>query len=595
MPSDKTKLYPIAFLISFLTILVFLPALQNDFVNWDDNIYVTENLYIRSLDSRFFEWMFSLQDTLWVPLTRLSHALNYAIWELNPVGHHLTNNVLHGLNSFLVVMVIFRLMTLIKDRNAHSEPAGEVYVKRALITAGLTGILFGIHPLRVESVAWVTERKDVLSAFFLLLSLLYYFRFVTSSLKNIRCLNYVLSLFFFVTALLSKPIVVTLPLVLIILDIYPLERLRVGLKSQLGVLAEKIPFFALSLMSSIVIMLTYEHQGIVVTKSNVFLFERLLVSIKSICFYLYKMAWPVDLAPFYPYPSEISITTLEYFGPLILVMGITAFCIYSWKGQKVWSVVWAYFIVTLLPVLGIVKFSVFAGADRYTYLPAIGPFFLVGLGAGLIYERIVSDAGVAISIKKFLPVPAIIIICILSLMTVKQIGIWKNSFSLWNWQLTLYSTEVAYNNLGQTLDEAGRTDEAMELYKKALTLNPDFPHALYNLGNAYKDKGDLIAAEKAWQRTVEIEPGHSYALNHLGNVYYYRGLYQEAKKYYAASVEMDSMHAKAHYNLAFTLEKLNDPSGAIRHYKLFIKTATSEHHDLILEVRKRISMLSFRP
>jgi tetratricopeptide (TPR) repeat protein len=153
----------------------------------------------------------------------------------------------------------------------------------------------------------------------------------------------------------------------------------------------------------------------------------------------------------------------------------------------------------------------------------------------------------------------------------------------------------AYNNLGTALNETGRTDEAIKQYKNALALNPDFAEAHLNIGNAYKDKGDLINAEKSWKRTLEIKPLHSLALNQLGNVYYYRGMFQDAKKYYSASLEVDNMHAKSHYNLALTLEKLNDTSGAIRHYELFIKTATSEHHNLIPEVRKRISMLSVRP
>jgi tetratricopeptide (TPR) repeat protein len=189
-----------------------------------------------------------------------------------------------------------------------------------------------------------------------------------------------------------------------------------------------------------------------------------------------------------------------------------------------------------------------------------------------------------------------VIIILLTATAYARNGVWENGVCLWT-DVVNKSPDKArpYNNLGKAFNEKGRTDEAIENYKKALSLSPGFAEAQFNLGNSYKDIGDMINAEKAWKKTLEIKPSHSLALNQLGNVSYYRGMFQEAKKYYTASLEMDSMHAKAHYNLAFTLEKLNDPTGAIRHYKLFIKTSMSEHHDLIPEVRKRISMLSFRP
>jgi tetratricopeptide (TPR) repeat protein len=186
-----------------------------------------------------------------------------------------------------------------------------------------------------------------------------------------------------------------------------------------------------------------------------------------------------------------------------------------------------------------------------------------------------------------------VIIILLAGAAYARNGVWENGVRLWS-NVVSKSPEKArpHNNLGQALNEKGRTDEAIEQYKKALALYPRFAEARFNLGNAYKDRGDLINAEKAWKKTLEIKPSHPLALNQLGNVYYFKGQFKEAKKYYAAALESDSKHAKARYNLALTLEKLNEPAGALRQYKLFIETASSEYNYLIPEVRRRISLLS---
>jgi hypothetical protein len=236
MRKNKSLLI-VSFLISLITILVYLPALQNDFVNWDDNEYLYENPYIQSFNLTSIKWMLtSFHAANWHPLTWLSHTIDYAIWGLNPMGHHLTSIIFHGLNTFLVVILIGNLINLARNNNKQNT---------SLIVGAVTGVLFGLHPIHVESVVWASERKDVLCAFFFLLSILAYLRY-TSALKRKAGL-YVSCLVFFMLSLMSKPMAVTLPIVLLILDVYPLRRMKLrNITDSWRVIGEKVPFFVLS-------------------------------------------------------------------------------------------------------------------------------------------------------------------------------------------------------------------------------------------------------------------------------------------------------------------------------------------------------------
>ncbi len=368
----RWRAYGIAILVAVITVLVYLPALQNGFINWDDDIYVYRNQDIRSINFVFLKWAFTaFRAYNWHPLTWLSHAIDYSIWELNPIGHHLTNILFHGLNAFLVFIVATRLMESAKTKEIllfAAEEKRKFFVK-AFITGAVAGILFGIHPLHVESVAWVSERKDVLCAFFFLLSIFFYLGYTSSlheqgqyshgsSIKRYR--QYGFCLLFFIMALMSKPMAVTLPVVLIILDIYPLGRLNkgYGFKSIKKLLAEKIPFLILSAISSV---LTIAAQQLLIKEQDIG--TRLLVGINAYAFYLVKTVFPVNLAPLYPYPDNISFWSPEVFGTIVILAGITAFCIASWRKNKIYSAVWLYFIVTLLPVTGIVRFGKQMAAD----------------------------------------------------------------------------------------------------------------------------------------------------------------------------------------------------------------------------------------
>ena len=596
MSKPDTKIKILALVIALLTVSVFLPALQYDFVNFDDNLVVYDNPNIRALDSKFLKYMLSFEHTMWTPLTRLSRAVDYAVWELDPTGHHLTNILLHGFNTFLAVILIIRLIGARAITPSSVSGKEDTFLRDALIAGGVTGLLFGIHPLRVESVVWVTERKDVLSGSFMLLTLIYYLKSSTVSVQKKIRFYYVLSLIFFAMALMSKPIAVVIPLLLVILDFYPLERLKFGsgLRSQVKVIAGKVPFIALSLLFSVLTILSYVHEGNIVTKQQVGLADRMLVSIKALCFYLYKMIWPMDLAPLYPYPKEISITSPEFAIPLIIVTAITLFCVFSWKRQKLWLAVWAYFIAALFPVLGIMKFGIFDTADRYTYLPSLGPFLLVGLLAALIYKKLIADRPPSTVLKAFFFVPLLTLFCVLSVLSIRQAKIWENSFTLWAAQIehfpenyfgyinlgVAYATEDKYEqalkyldravelnpsdkktfmNRGKVMESLGRYQEAIDDYKEAARYYPEFEVAYYNLGFIYDSRyNNYPEALKYYNRAIELDPDYSNAYNNRGIVYAIMGDYNMAVMDFTSAIDINSEDAAAYENRGHAYKRLGD-------------------------------------
>ncbi|HWR58483.1 MAG TPA: hypothetical protein VN328_06315, partial [Thermodesulfovibrionales bacterium] len=365
-PSSNIKIWSTALFVAAVTLVVYLPALSNQFVNWDDDLYVYENPHIRSLDAGFIKWMFQFNVYNWHPLTLLSHAIDYRIWKLNPMGHHLTNIVLHSMNTFLLGLLTVHLVLCRKGEALVKTDGG--LLRKALITGGITALLFGIHPVHVESVAWVSERKDVLSAFFVLLTLMCYVKYVAAQGTDKRSSYYIGSLIFFILALMSKPMAVTLPAILMILDVYPFQRfhLKGNILSQKMVLIEKVPFVFFSLASSVLTVIA-QHEGGAVKPVGQYLFSnRLVMAVKGLYFYLEKMVLPVGLSPFYPYPTrDISFLNPAYFIPLLLVVMISMMCVWAWKrGKKIFAAAWVYYVVTLLPILGIIQVGGQAAADR---------------------------------------------------------------------------------------------------------------------------------------------------------------------------------------------------------------------------------------
>ncbi len=528
-----------------ITFLIFLKALQNGFVNWDDNLYVYGNVFIRSLDARFFRWAFTDFRTSanWHPLTWLSHALDYRIWGIDPAGHHLTSVLLHAMNTFLVVILI---VTLLESARRKTKE-GALLTGKGILIAGFTaGLLFGIHPLHVESVAWVSERKDVLCAFFFLLSLLSYARYAGSAEEKSRAIlpwldkRYLLALGFFVLALLSKPMAVTLPCVLLVLDWFPYDRIGAG-KLPRAVVMEKIPFFVLSIALSAVAVLAQASGGALAALRSSPLQWRLAVGTSALISYLREMVFPFNLSPFYPYPKEVSLLSFHYLGAFMSFAGITAACLLSYirSGRKLWLAVWTFYFITLLPVLGIIQVGEQSMADRYSYLPSIGPFLIAGLAvaaaSGRIFEVARRDGR-----RTLLVAAALGIVGIMSYMTIQQIGVWKDGITLWDDVIGKEpGVSFAYNNRGLVYDDMGLYDAAMKDYDRSIALKPDFFRPYSNRGVILMREGLLDEAIRDFDKSIALNPSFGEAYMNRGIAYDRKGRFGMAMEDFGRALALD--------------------------------------------------------
>jgi protein O-mannosyl-transferase len=467
--------------LAAITFLIYAPMLRHGFVNYDDPDYITGNAHVTSgLTWTNIIWAFTSSDAAnWHPLTWISHMADCELFGVNAAGHHLTNLLFHTANSLLLFLLLKKL-------------TGAIW--RSFFVAAL----FAWHPLHVESVAWASERKDVLSAFFWMLALLAYARFADlSKIKSLKAkVFYALALFLFACGLMSKPMVVTLPFVLLLLDFWPLNRFEFSARAIRILIAEKIPFFALSLASCLI---TYRVQNGALWSSNSLSFGfRLANALMSYTRYISKIFWPTDLALIYPYP---------HFWPLagviivaVLLVMLSAIFILQVKKFPYLVVGWLWFLGTLIPAIGLVQVGVQSMADRYTYLPSIGIFILAVWGANDLLNsqpqkiKIAALAGSVILIA--------FLIC-----TSIQLKFWRNSVALFS-----HTVEVTQDNyaaedcLGKALENLGGNNAAEKFYADAVRIEPDFPLAQFDLGLNLLERGDLNDASNHLATAVQLLP-----------------------------------------------------------------------------------------
>jgi protein O-mannosyl-transferase len=602
--------------VGIVTCIVYLRALQNGFVGWDDSTYIVDNLDIRSFDCAFLKSaFFGFTAGNWHPLTWLSHSVDYALWGLNPLGHHLTSIFLHSANTFLVTVLVARLFELKNTSGMKMNTALPGYSQATMVTAGITGLLFGLHPLHVESVAWVAERKDVLCALFFLLSILRYLDYggriiskesPNGSFSRSRDYHYLLALGFFILALLSKPMAITLPLVLLLLDWYPLQRIA-SCKSFLSACVEKLPFFALSMISAVLTVLAQMSGKAVVPMELIPLPARFLVAVDSLLAYLGKMALPLSLSPFYPYPHNVSFLSMKSVGAVVLVISITAACMVLAKKQKLWLTVWIYYVITLIPVLGVVQVGAQAMADRYTYLPSIGPFLALGAIAAWIWERTSWSGKWRLRFRLLGSAVAAGAFIVLSYLTFTQIGIWKDSIRLWSFVINEGPEKVplAYNQRGMAYYDMGRLDTARQDFEKAIALNPSYYDAcnnlgmtLYKMGNLddaigefdraialnsssreaynnrgiiFNDRGQLQKAIEDFRMAIALDPSYYNAYANMGTAYGKAGIYEKAIESFNRSIAISPNFFDAYYNRALTYTFMGQPGRAIDDFSKAIK------------------------
>src|SRR5213596_1993271 len=543
----------IPLVIAFSTFAAFLPALQNQFVSWDDAENFLDNPHYRGLGWTHLRWMWTTHLGHYIPLTWMTLGLDYLLWGMNPVGYHLTNLLLHATNAVVFFFVVRWLLT-----RALPSPSERGYA--LAVSAGVAALVFAIHPLRVESVAWVTERRDVLSGLFYLVAILLYLRACERGARGRGW--YWLSVAVFGCALLSKSMVVNLPVVLLILDVYPLRRLggAVGWWSAPArrVYVEKIPFVLLAAAASAVALMAQLSHNTMVSVVQLSALGRLALSVYGVSFYLWKTVAPVNLSPLYELPPTVNPWAPPFLLSYGLVVAITALVLALRRPLPGLLAAWVAYVVVLLPVLGIFQSGPQIAADRYTYLASLGWAILVSAGVLSHWRR-----------RPFLFTGlAACVLFGLGILTWNQVQVWRDSEKLWTHALATYpKSSIAENNLGNVRADQSKLAEAIEHYRQALDINPEHASAHYNLGNVLAQQGMLAEASEHHRQALQIKPDDADAHNNLGNVLAQQGKLSEAVDHYRQALEIKPDFAKAASNLGSALAQQGKLSEAIEHYR----------------------------
>ena len=520
----------------------------------------------------------------WHPITWLSLMLDCQLFGPNPGWIHLINVFLHIANSLLLFAVLKKMTG-------------------ALWPSAFVSALFAIHPMHVESVAWIAERKDVLSTLFLLLTLAAYVGYV----KSRSLISYLLVILLYALGLLAKPMLVTLPFLLLLLDYWPLNRFEIAQSAKLSpgktaerqtalyrLVIEKIPFFILSAISSIITFLVQQSGGAVTGINSISFENRVANAFLSYVRYIIKMVWPQNLSVFYP-PDIESFSSFQIVLCAVLLFAISVFVIYFARNKKYLLTGWLWFIVTLIPVIGLIQVGYHSMADRYTYISYIGLFIMIAWGLPELLSKWQYR-------KIFFIIFASIVLAILGVYAHRQVSYWKNTFTLFshatnvtqNNFIAYINIGVAYSKLGRyqdtidaykqsiriypNFDEAhnslgvayanlGRYEDAVNEFKQAVRINPDFAEAHYNLGLAYANLGRYQDAIESLKVVIRIKPDHAEAYNNLGAVYGTLGRYQDSIEAFEQALRIKPDYAEPRDNLAIIYDKLGIRTAPVKKNK----------------------------
>ncbi|MBC8198731.1 MAG: tetratricopeptide repeat protein [Desulfobacteraceae bacterium] len=520
-----------------LTVLaVYWQVGNHEFVNYDDRDYITENQHVQAgLTLKSIAWAFtSTHASNWHPLTWLSHMLDCQVYGLNSGGHHFTSVFFHILNSILLFLV-FKRMT-------------GAFWESAFVAA-----LFAVHPLHVESVAWVAERKDVLSTFFWMLTMGAYILYI----QNPGIKKYLLTVLLFALGLMAKPMLITLPFVLLLLDYWPLGRLNKR-SHAFPLLWEKIPLFVLAAASSIVTFFVQQSGGAVRSLDALPLFVRISNALVSYISYIVKMILPHNMAILYPHPKDFSIWQVA--GACLLLVFISFMAVKTFKRRPYFLVGWLWYLGTLVPVIGLVQVGSQSMADRYTYVPLTGIFIIIAWG--------ISDLAARWRYKKEgLAAATAVFLSVLMVITWFQVRHWTNSITLFKHAINVTANNsVAHNNLGVAFADQGKIAEAIKHYTETLRIRPSYANAHNNIGNALADQGKISEAIKHYIEALRIRPDFAKAHNNIGNALADQGKISEAIKHYIEALRIRPDFAKAHNNIGNALADQGKISEAIKHY-----------------------------
>lgn len=590
--------------LAVATLAVYAQTVRFDFVVFDDPSYVMENPHIRhGLTRAGVVWVFTSEHFAnWHPLTGLSHMLDCTLFGLAPGGHHLTSVLLHVANTLVLFFVL-------------SGATGAPW------RSGLVAALFALHPLHVESVAWVSARKDVLSTLFAFLALGAYGSYARRGGVG----RYTLTALLLALGLMSKPMLVTLPFVFLLWDYWPLGRLRLGRTQEaVRLVVEKLPFLALSLAASAVTLIVQGRAGAVASVAEVPVRLRAANAVVSYARYLEKMIWPRDLSPVYPHPNLPGGTPLEFWQVAAAALLLVTLTAAVWASRRPYARMgWLWYLGTLVPVIGLVQVGGQAMADRYTYIPLIGPFIVVVWGAGDLVARRAAGPRrwVAAAV-------AVTVLLALALASRAQARHWRNSIALArhalreaprspHMQMNLgvalqqagkpdralrhyrEAAQIAphspklHNNVGNALEVQGRRDEAIAHYRQALVLEPGFARAHANLGSALLAAGATVEALEHLETAVRLDPGHHLAHERLGFALAAQGRLDEAIAHYRQALALEPGYAEAHNNLGIALQARGEVDEAIAHFGRALEIRpdfASAHNNLGIALQGRGSI-----
>ena len=526
-----------------ITGFAFYPSLLNGFTNWDDDRFVTKNELITDLSWKNIADIFDYRDYRvseepeferkgfrYVPLTFLSFAVEYHCYKLSPQVYHITNLTLHLINCILVFWFVF----LLSGRR---------------LVSFVAALLFGIHPLHVESVAWVTERKDVLYSFFFLWAMICYLYYV----KKNNSLYYYAVIVLFCLAVLSKTMAITLPLVLFTLDYVN------GRKFDRNAFLEKLPFFAVALMS-VTITMTGNKQKTFTLLYNI------CIAGYGVLFYFVKLVLPVKLCSYYPHPGKPGSLPLPV---LFMIAPVVAMCVVScilYLGRHSRKIIFGFlfFFITLLPVIQIIPVPPGIAADRYMYVPSIGLLYLLGeFVAWLYYEKLkTSKAG-----RASLSAALVIIISLFSFISWNRCKVWNSSVSLWSDVLKKYpSLTTAYLSRGCAFAEMGYYEKSIEDFNRLLQIEPQVVMGYFNRGKSYEKMGEYTKALEDYSHSIELDPGLRMAHNGMGVAYSMLGEYEKAVDCFTKTIEAEPCYREAYINRGTAYGKLGEYEKAIEDF-----------------------------
>ena len=558
-PADKKRpnLW-LPLLAAALTFLVFLPSLKNGFVNWDDTENLVANLNFRGLGWQQLKWMFTTFHLgPYQPLSWLTYGADYLVWGLDPFGYHLTNVVLHSVNAAVLCLVCLELFSL---PGLPLTPERETGRRLAACFAAL---IFALHPLRVESVSWATERRDVLSGLFYLLTVLWYLRPRRAGGERASFRRrHLLPLAAYVLALLSKGIVITLPAALILLDIFALKRLPLDIRGWFarenrGVWLEKLPYFALAAVFAAAGYHGQARSGAVASYEAFGFSYRAAQVLYGVILYVCKTLIPLNLAPEYRAAGGLAAWQPSLAGAAALAL--TAIAAALRRRRPALLGAWLFYLLTLAPVSGIVKLGSQSAADRYTYLPCLG--FAVLAGALFLACREAERR----RLRKACTVAACLILAALAGLTWRQQGAWHDTETLWTRALAVNpELTFAHYNLGVHIAAQGRLDEAAGHYREAVRINPNFYPGFYSLGRIAHAQGRFAAAVGYYSKALEINPGYVLAHLNFGLTLAAQGKLYEAAAEYREALRLSPGLAPAAANLEIILARLSKTGAAAK-------------------------------